>query len=70
MNSVGLHRRRHGLMLLDAEGRHSVSANDCLAVVVESARAGGIDPTKSESSQQLLNLQIANCYYLGAKSKN
>jgi hypothetical protein len=60
----------HGLMLLDPDATRSVSANDCLAIVVESARAGGIDPSKSESSQQLLNLQIANCYHLGAKSKN
>ena len=61
---------RRGLMMLDPEGRQSVSANDCLAIVLESARAGGTDPTKSESSQQLLNLQIANCYHLGPKSKN
>jgi hypothetical protein len=61
---------RHGLMLLDPDARRSVSANECLAIVVESARAGGIDRSKSESSQQLLNLHIANCYHLGAKSKN
>jgi len=61
---------RHGILMLDPEGRQSVSVNDCLAVVWESVRAAGIDPTKSESSQQLLNRQIANCYRLGPKSTN
>ena len=61
---------RHGLLMLDPEGRESVSVNDCLAVVWESVRAAGIDPTKSESSQRLLNRQIANCYHLGPKSTN
>jgi len=61
---------RHGLLMLDPEGRQFVSANECLAVVWESVRAAGIDPTKSESSQQLLNRQIANCYRLGPKSTN
>lgn len=61
---------RHGILMLDPEGRQSVSANDCLAVVSESVRAAGIDPTKSESSQQLLIRQIANCYHLGPKSTN
>ena len=61
---------RHGILMLDPQGRQSVSANDCLAVVWESVRAAGIDPTKSESSQQLLNRQIANCYHLGPKSTN
>jgi len=61
---------RHGILMLDPEGRQSVSANDCLAVVWESVRAAGIDPTKSESSQQLLIRQIANCYHLGPKSTN
>ena len=61
---------RHGILMLDPERRQSVSPNDCLALVWESVRAAGIDPTKSESSQQLLNRQIAHCYHLGPKSTN
>jgi len=61
---------KHGLLMLDPRGRQSVSPNDCLVVVWESVKAAGIDPTKSESSQQLLNRQIANCYRLGPKSTN
>jgi hypothetical protein len=51
-----------GLRMLDPEGRKSVSINECLEVVWESVKAAGIDPTKSEASQQMLNRQIAMCY--------
>lgn len=51
-----------GLLMLDPEDRRSVSINECLELVWESVKATGIDPRKSESSQHLLNRQIAMCY--------
>jgi hypothetical protein len=53
---------KRGLLMLDHEGRKSVSINECLEVVWESVKATGIDPRKSESAQHLLNRQIVTCY--------
>ena len=61
---------KRGLLMLDPEGRKSVSINECLELVWESTKAMGIDPTTSEASQQLLNRQIANCYGLAPRSVN
>jgi len=51
-----------GLRMLDPDGRKSVSINECLEVVWESVKESGIDPTKSEANQRLLNRQIVTCY--------
>jgi hypothetical protein len=61
---------KRGVLMLVPEGKSSISINDCLELVWESRKATGIDPTKSDASQQLLNRQIANCYGRAPRSVN
>lgn len=61
---------KRGLLMLDPEGRKTVSINDCLELVWESAKAIGIDPAVSDVRQQLLIRQIENCYGHTTRSQN